>query len=200
MRSPALSTSHSLTQNNTTSTGPIATGSSVARVGTRCVSPRPPTMRNPLLRMASRCAPRATNHTSAPAFARAAPNVPPTPPAPITAIFIGNSSSRLQPLGSSGTARMAICHPSLLLTTAPRSPRPYWSDDGRSFNVRSPMSAKRMIFAARSSRVRPIKPDRIRDPSTGSDRTATRNPASPSTGSTTRANAASSRCSCRPRA
>ena len=36
--------------------------------------------------IAARCAPRATNVTSAPALASAAPKPPPTPPAPITAI------------------------------------------------------------------------------------------------------------------
>src|SRR5882757_8548818 len=36
--------------------------------------------------MAARCAPRAMKVTSAPALASAAPNPPPTPPAPTTAI------------------------------------------------------------------------------------------------------------------
>ena len=84
--SPALSTSHSLTQNSTTSTDADALGSSVACVGTTWVSPRPPTTFRPWLFIAARCAPRAMKVTSAPAFASAAPNPPPTPPAPTTAI------------------------------------------------------------------------------------------------------------------
>ncbi len=86
IRSPALSTSHSLTQNSTISTWPTSAGSSVARVGTRWVSPRPPPTFSPWLFMAARWAPRATKVTSAPALASAAPNPPPTPPAPTTAI------------------------------------------------------------------------------------------------------------------
>src|SRR5689334_7861180 len=45
-------------------------------------------MRNPCRRIASRCAPRAMNATSLPAFASFAPKYPPTPPVPITAIRI----------------------------------------------------------------------------------------------------------------
>src|SRR6185312_5069015 len=86
--SPALSRSHNFTQNSTTSTLPTALGSSVACVGTRWVSPRPPSILRPALFMAARCAPRAMKVTSAPAFASAAPKPPPTPPAPTTAIFI----------------------------------------------------------------------------------------------------------------
>src|SRR6185437_15793584 len=86
--SPALSRSHSFTQNSTTSTLPMVLGSSVAWVGARCVSPRGLSILRPALSMAARCAPRAMKVTSAPAFASAAPKPPPTPPAPTTAIFI----------------------------------------------------------------------------------------------------------------
>ena len=86
MRSPALSTSQSLTQNITISTGPMEAGSSVAWHGLMSVSPRPPSTRRPFFCIAARWAPRATKVTSAPALARAAPKAPPTPPAPITAM------------------------------------------------------------------------------------------------------------------
>src|SRR6516165_4063987 len=52
------------------------------------MSPRGPSTESPRARIAARWAPRATKVTSLPAFARAAPNDPPTPPAPITAIRI----------------------------------------------------------------------------------------------------------------
>ena len=71
--SPALSTSHSFTQNSTTSTGPTVFGSSVACVGARWMSPRWLSSLRPLLFMAARCAPRAMKVTSAPALASAAP-------------------------------------------------------------------------------------------------------------------------------
>ena len=85
---PALSTSHSFTQNSTISTGPTAAGSSVAWVGCRWMSPRGLSTLRPLLFIAARWAPRAMKVTSPPAFASAAPNPPPTPPAPTTAIRI----------------------------------------------------------------------------------------------------------------
>src|SRR4051812_11776980 len=88
MCAPALSMSHSLTQNSTKSTSPISAGLSVACVGTRWVSPRALSTFRPALFMAARCAPRATKVTSAPALASAAPYPPPTPPAPTTAIRI----------------------------------------------------------------------------------------------------------------
>ena len=46
-------------------------------------------MRKPFSRIAARCAPRATNATSAPDRASAAPKIAPMPPAPIIAIRIG---------------------------------------------------------------------------------------------------------------
>src|SRR5690348_824874 len=52
------------------------------------MSPRGPSTESPRARIAARWAPRATNVTWLPAFARAAPNDPPTPPAPITAIRV----------------------------------------------------------------------------------------------------------------
>ncbi len=91
---PAVSTSQSLTQNSTRSTAPMVAGSSVACAGAIRVSPRPPSMRRPFARMACRWAPRATNVTSAPAFAKAPPNAPPTPPAPITAMRINRTPIR----------------------------------------------------------------------------------------------------------
>src|SRR3954454_23942490 len=91
--SPALSTSHSLTQNSTISTGPTSAGLSVACVGARWVSPRLLWTLRPWLFMAARCGPRAMKVTSAPALASAAPKPPPTPPAPTTAIFTDISPS-----------------------------------------------------------------------------------------------------------
>jgi hypothetical protein len=70
---PALSTSHSFTQNSTTSTGPTDLGSSVACVGSRWMSPRGLSTLRPSLFIAARCAPRAMKVTSAPALASAAP-------------------------------------------------------------------------------------------------------------------------------
>src|SRR5262245_39418900 len=88
MAAPAVSTSHSLTQNNTKSTGPILPAWSVAWIGLTCRSPRGDRRVSPRLRIAARWAPRATKVTSPPALAKAAPKAPPTPPAPITAIRI----------------------------------------------------------------------------------------------------------------
>ncbi len=103
---PALSTSHNFTQNSTTSTAPTVFGSSVACVGTRCVSPRGLSTFSPVLFMAARCAPRAMKVTSAPALARAAPKAPPTPPAPTTAIRMSRS-----PIRSGRRCRSQRSHP-----------------------------------------------------------------------------------------
>ena len=92
MASPALSTSHSFTQNITRSTTPTLAGSSVAWAGCSSVSPRGLRMRRPFSCIAFRCAPRAMNVTSPPAWASAAPNAPPTPPAPTTAMRMSRSS------------------------------------------------------------------------------------------------------------
>src|SRR5215831_11771845 len=67
---------------------------------------------SPLLRMASRCAPRATNETSAPASASRAPKYPPTPPAPTTATFMSRmlsnpKSVRLKP---DATMNRRVCN------------------------------------------------------------------------------------------
>src|SRR5262245_11855447 len=54
------------------------------------MSPSGLSMRSPAERIAARCAPRATKCTSAPACCNRAPKKPPTPPAPMMAIFIGS--------------------------------------------------------------------------------------------------------------
>ena len=69
----AASTSHSLTQSITTSTGPIDAGSSVAFAGRTCIGENSLSMRRPSRRIASRCRPRATKVTSWPATASFAP-------------------------------------------------------------------------------------------------------------------------------
>ena len=62
-------------------------GGVVGRLGRHQMgSPRPPWIFRPWLCIAARFAPRAMKVTSAPAWASAAPNPPPTPPAPTTAI------------------------------------------------------------------------------------------------------------------
>src|SRR5882757_7679758 len=60
--------------------------------------------------MAARCAPRAMKVTSAPAFASAAPNPPPTPPAPTTATRMGFSPrlSKCNPDEREATSRAFV--------------------------------------------------------------------------------------------
>src|SRR5262245_42249666 len=74
----------------------VATSCALATTctGLRCRLPSSLSSRRPLRRIASRCRPRATNVTSLPAVASRAPKYPPTPPDPITVIFIGASSGR----------------------------------------------------------------------------------------------------------
>src|SRR5262245_7471674 len=117
MAAPAVSTSHSLTQNSTKSTGPMLPAWSVAWIGLRCRSPRGDTSVRPRWRSAARWAPRARKVTSPPALAKAAPNAPPTPPAPITAI-------RILPLpfpNSARTTRARSLDASAFTATEPES-------------------------------------------------------------------------------
>ena len=69
----APSRSHSLAVTTTRSTGPIASARSVARTRSTATGATGLSTVRPRSRIAARCAPRATNDTSAPAFARLPP-------------------------------------------------------------------------------------------------------------------------------
>src|SRR5262245_50424845 len=89
--------SYSLTVNKTTSAGPIDAGLSVAFTVATRTSPSGLWMLRPFFRSAFRCAPRATNDTSAPHAARRPPKYPPTPPLPNTAIRMSRQILALLP-------------------------------------------------------------------------------------------------------
>jgi hypothetical protein len=73
IRPAASGTCQALTATSTTSTGPCSAGSSATRTGWTTKSPAMLSTRSPSRRMASRWAPRATNATSCPAWARRPP-------------------------------------------------------------------------------------------------------------------------------
>ena len=79
-------------------------------------SPALCTTRSPSLRMARRCSPLAMNVTALPALASMPPKYPPTPPLPITAIFIVRlrqfcrESNLAESTGATWKPQPSICH------------------------------------------------------------------------------------------